>query len=89
MQGYQAYYRLYKEELTPELNARWEAMVAKLPKGAKKPDRFGFNNQIVRGFYRKEDDTVKEYCERYRHSGEEIDGDDNEAEAARLKKRRM
>lgn len=89
MQGYQAYYKLYKEELTPELNARWEAMLAKLPKRAEKPDRFGFNTELVRMFYREEEQEVKEYCEKYRHGGEErYYENDDDADVVRMKKRR-
>ena len=51
MQPSQAYHSLYKDELKPILDEVYKTHIDSLAEGETAPNRFGFDNEVVRVIY--------------------------------------
>lgn len=83
---YQAYLRLYRDELKPLLDEQWEMQIKDLPAGAPPPERLVFTRKVAETFLAGEPDDVKAAVERARCDDAMEMEEDEEARAKALRR---
>ena len=83
LQPYQAYLKLFKEDLRPLIRENYEELVRNVSADDPVPDRFSFTIEFARDLLSQETDEIKTLVEQYRHAEAASDDDEDMKEKDR------
>lgn len=71
LQSYQAYLKLYKQELKPLLQNEWDALIKNLTPSATPPERLVFTKNMAEAYLEGEPDDIKAAVEQARYDNDD------------------